>query len=258
VRRATHELDLLAKSRGAVAEPGGGLVAVESLDDLVAASPALFGRLVHVDAVLEQVVDAPQLATHADGPRDRRAGDAQHFLDFVEQVGRFAALAVELVDERDDRRVAQPAHFHQLDRALLHALGAVDDHQRGVDRRQCAVRVLGKILVPRRVEQIHDPSVVRELHDAGRDRDAPLLLEAHPVGGRMARGLASFHGAGELDRAAEQQQLFGERGLAGVGVRDDGEGAATRDFVEGLIHPAYVTGNDSFRTNASSRPSVAW
>ena len=74
----------------------------------------------------------------------------------------------------------------------------------------------------------------------------------------MARGLASLDRAGELDRAAEQQQLLGERGLAGVGVGNDGEGAATRHFVEGLIHPAYVTGNCSFRTNASSRPSVAW
>ena len=35
--------------------------------------------------------------------------------------------------------------------------------------------------------------------------------------------------AGELDGAAEQQQLFGQRGLAGVRVRDDREGAAAGD-----------------------------
>ena len=37
---------------------------------------------------------------------------------------------------------------------------------------------------------------------------------------------ARLHLAGEMDRAAEQQQLLGQRGLAGVGVRDDREGAA--------------------------------
>ncbi len=53
----------------------------------------------------------------------------------------------------------------------------------------------------------------------------------------MARGLAPLDGPGELDGAAEKQQLLGERGLAGVGVGDDGEGAATRDFVDELGHP---------------------
>ena len=64
-------------------------------------------------------------------------------------VQRLAALAVELVDEGDDRRVAQPADLHQLDRPLLDALGAVDDHQRRVDRGQRAVGVLREVLVAR-------------------------------------------------------------------------------------------------------------
>ena len=39
-------------------------------------------------------------------------------------------------------------------------------------------------------------------------------------------GLARLHRAGDLDRAGEQQQLLGQRRLAGVGVGNDGEGAA--------------------------------
>ena len=39
-----------------------------------------------------------------------------------------------------------------------------------------------------------------------------------------------LHGAGELDYASVQQELLGERGLAGVGVRDDRERAAAGDF----------------------------
>jgi hypothetical protein len=42
-----------------------------------------------------------------------------------------------------------------------------------------------------------------------------------------------LHLAGELDRAAEQQQLFGQRRLAGVRVRDDREGAALGDLIGG-------------------------
>ena len=147
---------------------------------------------------------------------------------------RLAALAVELVDEGHDRRVAQPAHFHQLDRALLDALGAVDDHQRRVHRGQRAVGVLGEVLVARRVEQVDDAAVVGELHHARGHGDAALLLEAHPVGGGVARRLAALDGAGELDRAAEQQQLLGQRGLAGVRVGNDGKGAAARHLVVGL------------------------
>ncbi len=142
-----------------------------------------------------------------------------------------APVAVELVDEGHDRRVAQAADFHQLDRAFLDALGAVDDHQRRVDRGQRPVGVLGEVLVARRVEQVDDAPAIRELHDRRRDRDAALLLEAHPVRGRMARRLASLDRAGHLDRAAEQQQLLGQRGLAGVRVRDDREAAAAVDFV---------------------------
>ena len=44
------------------------------------------------------------------------------------------------------------------------------------------------------------------------------------VGNRLLA--ARLDGARHLDGAAEQQQLFGQRGLAGVGVRDDRKGTA--------------------------------
>jgi hypothetical protein len=57
--------------------------------------------------LVQQVIDAAEGLAHADRPGDRRAVDVQHRLDFLEQLDRLAHLAVELVDEGDDRRVAQ-------------------------------------------------------------------------------------------------------------------------------------------------------
>ena len=45
----------------------------------------------------------------------------------------------------------------------------------------------------------------------------------------MARGLARFHAAGNMDCAREQKQLLRERCLAGIRVRDDGEGSPLLD-----------------------------
>ena len=46
----------------------------------------------------------------------------------------------------------------------------------------------------------------------------------------MAGGLAPLDRARHLDGAAEQQQLFGQGGLARVGVGDDGKSASFAYF----------------------------
>ena len=90
----------------------------------------------------QQVDHALESRAHADGPGHWCAGDVEHLLHIVNELERVLALAIELVDEGHDRRVAEPANLHQLDRALLDALRAVDDHQRRVDRGEHAVGVL--------------------------------------------------------------------------------------------------------------------
>ena len=56
------------------------------------------------------------------------------------------------------------------------------------------------------------------------------LLEGGGAKTGAALLAAGLHRAGKLDRAAEQQQLLGQRGLARVGVGDDREGAAAGHF----------------------------
>src|SRR6185437_1541515 len=97
---------------------------------------------------------------------------------------------------------------------------------------------------------VDDAPLVRELHHRGGHGNPALLLQRHPVGRRVARSLAALDRAGHLDRAAEQQQLFGQCGLAGIGVRDDREGAAAPGFSSVVGHgfagngkPAIVASN---------------
>ena len=240
--RAADELDLVADRRGIVAEERARFIAREPFDRAVRADAAAAVALVNEDLVPHQVIDAGKFPAHADRPGNGSTTYPQYALDLIEQLDRRASVAVELVDESHDRRIAEPADFHQLDRALLDALRAVDDHERRIDGGQRAVGVLGKVLVPGRVEQVDDAALVRELHDRGRDRDSALLLQPHPVGGRMARSLASLDGARHLDRAAEQQELFGQRRLAGVRVRDDRKTASAGDFVFRQGHVGFAQG----------------
>ncbi len=159
--------------------------------------------------------------------------------------------AIELVDEGQNRQAMTPADLEQLARLVLDAVGRVDHHHDAVGGNQRAVGVFAEILVARRVEQRHAPPLELELERRRGDRDAALLLERHPVGGRVLARLASAHRAGQLDRAGVEQQLFGQRRLAGVRVRDDRERPPPRDFAFELGLQGNIEGHvDKF--------TVAW
>lgn len=52
----------------------------------------------------------------------------------------------------------------------------------------------------------------------------------------MTPGFAAFDRPRKLDRAPEQQHLFGHGGLPGVRVRNDGERAAAGGFLQAVSH----------------------
>jgi len=156
--------------------------------------------------------------------------DAEHVLDLAHQVERVAAKAVHLVHEGEDRDAAHAADFEEFSRLRLDALRRVDQHHRAVRRGQRAVGVLTEVVVARGVEDVHAQSRMIEGHHGAADRDAALLFERQPVAGRVAGGATRAHRTGLADRAAVEQQLFRQCGLAGVGVRDDGEGSPPLDL----------------------------
>ena len=75
----------------------------------------------------------------------------------------------------------------------------------------------------------------------------------------MARRLAPLDGTRHLDGTAEQQQLFGQRGLARVGVGDDGEGAPPGDLFLQLRHgsPKDVKKTVNYNSDRTQRPAFS-
>ncbi len=166
----------------------------------------------------------------ADGPIHGVGLDAQNLLDVLHQFKGVPGFPVHLVDEGEDGDVAQRADLEQFDGLGLHALGSIDDHDGGVRRHQGAVSVLTEILVAGGVQDVDALALVVELQHRGRDRDAALLFDVHPVGHRVLGALFAFDRAGGLDGAPVQQQFFRQRGFTGVRVRDDRKGTPAFDL----------------------------
>ena len=188
------------------------------------------GALEHLDLPGGAHVDALEIGAGADGPGHGHGVQAEQLLHLVDQFHRLPARAVQLVDEGEDRQAALAGHAEQLLGLLLHALGAVQQHHHAVGGGERPVGVLAEVLVAGGVQQVDDVVLVLELHGRRGDRDAPLLLDGHPVRLGVARALPALDRAGPVDGAAVEQQLLGEGGLARVGVADDGEGAPALDL----------------------------
>ena len=177
-----------------------------------------------------QVVHAAEVGPVPEGPGHRRDGHPEHALDLVHEGEGIATGLVQLVDEGQHRHTPGTADLEQLQRLRFDAFRRVDHHDHAVDRQERAVRVLAEVLVAGRVEQGDVVAAKLELDGGGADGDAALLFELHPVAGRMATRLAPADGARQLDRPGVQQQLLGQRRLAGVGMGDDGERASACHF----------------------------
>ncbi len=164
---------------------------------------------------------ALELLAAADGPVHRVGFDAQDRLNVFHQFKRVASFAVHLVDEGEDGNVAQRTDLKQLFGLGLDTLGAVDDHDSGVGGHKGTVGILREVLMARGIQNVHALACIVELQDRGSDRNTALLLDIHPVGHSVLGALLALDGAGLIDGSTVQQQLFGQRRFAGIGVADD-------------------------------------
>ncbi len=220
-----HQLQFLFGLFKIAAEALHALGVVQADQRFFLAAAAVFAGAEHAHLVGAAVEHAAEGLAHAHRPGERHHGHAQFSLDLVHQVQRGLHLAVHLVDESQDGRVARAANLQQTPGLGLHAIARIDHHQGRVHGRQHAVGVFREVLVTGCVQQVDHAVAVFHLHHRRGHRNATLLLDFHPVRGRMARRFAGLYAAGDVDCAREQQELFRERGLTRVGVGNDGEGA---------------------------------
>ena len=120
--------------------------------------------------------------------------------------------------------------LEELERLRFHALGRIQHHHHAIHREQRAVRVLAEVLVAGRVEQRHVVPLELELERRRADGDTALLLHLHPVRHRMALRPAPAYRPGKVDRTGIQEQLLRQGGLACIGMGNDRERSAARDF----------------------------
>ena len=191
----------------------------------------LFTRAEPHELIVLQRENTAEGFAHADRPGDRDAVQLQHVFDFSEHIERVAHFAVHLVDEGDDRGIAEAADLKQLDRLGFHALRGVNHHHGGIHCRQHSIGIFREVLMARGVEQVDDAVLIGELHHRTRDRNTTLLLHLHPVRSRVPGGLAALNSSGELDCAAEKQQFFRQRGFTRVRMRNDCKGAPACNVV---------------------------
>ena len=128
---------------------------------------------------------------------------------------------IDLVDDRDDLEIVLDSEVGVRERLRFDALRRVDHQQRAFARGERSRDFVGEIDVARRVDQIEDvglPVLRRVVQpDSVRlDRDAALALEIHRV------EHLRLHLAG-LQRAGHLEKTIGQRRLAVIDVRDDGE-----------------------------------
>ena len=213
-----------------LAKTGAQLVHFGQRNDFKVFGALFAARGKHGHALRLQIDDAAEALALAHRPGDGATRHAQLSLDLVHDVQRVAHFTVELIDERDDGRVALAANFDQAAGLRFHTICCIDHHQGRVHGRQHAVGVFREVLVAGCVQQVDHVVSVAHLHHRRCHRNTTLLFNLHPVRRSVARSLAALDGTGNLDRTREQQQLFGQRGLTRVRVGDDGKGAATPCF----------------------------
>ena len=228
VTRATHQFDFIDKIFVLFTQQSPRLRGIQALYAPVIGQYRTLPRGELMEHIGIQVVHPLEFLTHTHRPVDGCALNLQNLLDFVQQLYRVANIAVHFVDEAEDGRIAQTTDIHQLDGAILDTLGTVNHHQRRIDSGQRAIGILGEVLVPRGIQQVHYALSIGKLHHRRGDRDAALLLHAHPVGGGVGAFLA-FYAARHLYGITQQQELLGNGGFTRVRMRDNREGATRCD-----------------------------
>ena len=232
IPRHFEEIELFDKGpHPLLPHPGFRLRRVEGKSVDVGFLRPAYGGFLEEEALPLFPVDHPlKLLARPDRPVHCVGVDLEDVFNLVHQLQRLSAGHVHLVDEGEDGDLSQAADFEEFPRLLFNPFRSVDHHDRAIGCGQSPVGVFGEVLMAWGVEDVDDRLFIGELHGGGGDRDPPLLLHGHPVGGGGLAPLPPLDHPGGVDRPGIEEQFFSQGRFPRIGVADDGKGAPFGNF----------------------------
>ena len=176
------------------------------------------------------VIYSLKVFTTANRPVDRTGADAQHVLNLVHQLKRVSRFTIHLVDEGEDRDTPHDTDLEQLDGLGLNTLGSVNNHDRAVGRHEGTVGILREVLMSRGVQDVNAVVVILKLHNGRGNGNTSLLLDLHPVGNRVLRGLSAFYGTSQIDGTSVEKKFLSQGCLTCIRVGNDRKGSSFFNF----------------------------
>ena len=162
----------------------------------------------NLDDAIEEILDA--LAGLTRDLQDLALVAANQLSDLVRVLLRLRARQVDLVEDRDDRKVILEGQIQVRERLGLDALRGVDKEDCTLARRQGAGDLVGEVHVTGRVDHVERVGGAlvcpRHAHRLALDRDAALTLDVHAIEVLVAH-LARLDDAGQLEHAVRERRL---------------------------------------------------
>ncbi len=206
-------------------------------------------RAVEVDGLhVDQVDQAFKFGAGAHVELQGQWGDAELFLNLLDDRFGVGADAVHLVDERDAGDAVALHLPVDGERLALHAADGTQDEHGSVEHAEAAFDLDGEVDVARGVDDVDRVVVPFNLGGGGGDGDAPLALEVHEVHrGAVAAPFDLLHA---VDTAAIVEHPLGQGGLPRIDVGGDADIAMVCQAFHGTNfvdsnhgNPAAASGN---------------
>ena len=186
---------------------------------------------IKVYLVFQSVIDAFKGQAVADGPGNRRGGQAQRIFQVGHTIQRVFGLTVQFVDEGEDGDLSHGANLEQFYCLGFHTFRRIDDHDRTVHGGQDTVSIFTKVVMTGGIHDGNHFVIIFKLHNGGSNGDTSLFFNFHPVGFCEFVFASCLYRTCFTDGAAVQQQFFCQRCFTCVGVRNDTENATLLDFL---------------------------
>ncbi len=199
---------------------------IQSLNNFDIVAKFLAARSETDKLIVQKREHTSESFSHSNRPCNRGTLDFEDVFNFSEQIDRVLDLAVQFIDERNNRSFTQTANFQKFNCLRLHALGGIDNHDCAVNGGQYSIGIFREVLMSRGIEKIDYVIVVLKLHNGAGDGNTALFFNFHPVARCMTAGFTSLDRTCELNCSAEKKQLFGKSCFTSVRVRNNREGSS--------------------------------